>query len=473
MSECGFSPRIGWLWAIVLLLGLALTGCGLGDEVGRPSPSPLSAVLPTDTTPPLPDLAIQSVALVNVQPRDGACPAPEELIRLEVSIANLGDADASTFVVQADDARQVVSEGLAAGQALTLGFAILNPSPSIRVDVNSQVVESDERNNLFTGRLATPAPPPECLATPTPVVAYQNADLILEGHTASVLAVAFSPDGNLVASGSVDNSMRLWRVEQGQLLRTTQGHPFPILSMQFTPNGATLITGSMDGQIRLWQVSNGSLVRNVTAHAGWVKDVDISADGKIIVSGSDDFTVRLWRLPNLNAVETIDEGMTAVNSVALSPDGASLAFAEANGSVRLWKLNGGRLFTLKSVPIEATSVAFSPDGRLLASGYADGTLRIWQIGDGSLAQLLKGHPQAVTDLAFSPGGEWLVSASSDRTLRLWTFAEQTLQSIPAVIYSGHTGAVRCVDFSPLGDRIASGSDDGSVRVWSLPQPAAP
>jgi WD40 repeat protein len=473
MDDKGYHSRVATLVARLLLLGLLLTGCGLGNGIGQATETPVSAARPTDTVPLIPDLAIEAVALVNSEPPGGVCPSPEELVRLEVRIANRGKADARTFVVQVDESRQVVPEGLVAGGELSLQFPSQNLSPHVRVDVASQVIESDEHNNLFTGNLTLPEPPPECLTTPTPVVAYQDADSVLEGHTASVTAVAFSPDGNLVVSGSVDNTLRLWRADQSQLLRTMQGHPFPILSVKFTPNGATLVTGSMDGQIRLWQVSNGGLLRTLPAHAGWVNSLDVSSNGELIVSGSDDFTVRTWRLPTGRSLETIDEGMAVVNSVTFSPDGASLAWAEADGKVRLRKLSGGALHTLQSAAGVATSVAFSPDGSLLAAGFADGTIRTWLTSDFSPAQVLKAHALSTTDLAFSPDGAWLVSASEDRNLKLWKFADGLFQAIPSVIYSGHSQAVRCVDFSPRGNQIASGSDDGTLRVWSLPEPTAP
>jgi WD40 repeat protein len=473
MAHVDVVSRIVRWGAIWLIFSLAIAGCGLANGSGEPTTTPNAAARPTDTVLALPDLSIESVTLAAVEPPGEDCSNPVDWIRLHIRIINQGGADAQSFLVQADDIRQIVPGGLKAGAAIDLELMSQNITPYIRVDVASQVIENDEHNNQFTGLLATPELPVICQKTPTPVVAFQTADQVLEGHTASIASVAFSPDGNLVASGSIDNTLRLWRVDQAQLLRTTEGHPFPILSLKFTPNGANLITGSMDGKIRIWQVSNGSQLRTIDAHAGWVNGLDVSTDGRMIISGSDDFTVSLWRLPNGTPIETIDEGMTAVNSVAFSPDGSSLAFGEANGTVRVRRVSGEWLYTFKSTLIGATSVDFSPDGALLAATYEDGTIRIWQTSDGTLAQVWKAHPMAATGVSFSPDGNWLVTSSEDGTLRLWKYTDQAFHTVPSVIYSGHVGAVRCVDFSPRGDQIISGGDDHNLRLWSLPHQGDP
>ncbi len=461
---------IAMLLAVFLLAGLA--GCGLPPNQQK-TPTPAVTAVPTETSVYQPDLIILDVSLENNKASGDRCATPASSWRLQVVVANQGNAATDAFDVQVDKIQRRVPDGLAAGQKMALWFAIDNLSPQIEVDIANQVQEVDETNNRLAMQLDLPTLPAECLQTPTPVLTYQTPLATLEGHAGPVASVTFSPDGSLLASGSVDDTLRLWIVEQARLLRTMQGHSFPVRKVVFTPNGADLVTGSTDGRVRVWQVSNGLLTRTMSGHAGWITGLSISEDGRLLVSSAEDFTVRIWRLPGGTPVQTIDEGMSAVSDVTFSPQGNSIAWAEADGTVRLRALSGEWLHIFKDTQVAAISVAFSPSGGLLAASYADGMIRVWRVSDGSPVQTLKGHSQAINALAFSPDGRWLVSGSSDGTLRLWQFAEAEFLHLPVVIYTGHSEAVNSVDFSPQGTLIVSGSDDGTVRLWEAPRATNP
>jgi WD40 repeat protein len=263
--DAGVMARVSTrlLWRAVLLICLAsmLVGaCSISSPGLQPSPTAIFVQIPTDTRRLLPDLTIRGVTVLDDSPN--GCPSLSQTRRMIVQVENVGQAPAGQFVVKLNHDQQLVHGGLAAGQTLALSFPGYDSFPEIIVDSTSLVVESDETNNLYFRALDLPTPRPDCASTPTPEIALQKAEIVLEGHSAGVLSVAFSPDGKTIASGSVDDTLRLWSVSQNRLIRTMQGHPFPVGEIKFSPNGVNLFTGSSDGIIRVWQVSSGSMLRS-------------------------------------------------------------------------------------------------------------------------------------------------------------------------------------------------------------------
>ncbi|MGV9770452.1 protein kinase domain-containing protein [Streptosporangium sp. NPDC003464] len=206
----------------------------------------------------------------------------------------------------------------------------------------------------------------------------------LTGHTGGVSAVAFSPDGKILAAGSGDDTVRLWDVATNTSIgRPLTGHTDSVYSVAFSPDGKILAAGSGDKTVRLWDVATRTPIgRPLTGHTGGVSAVAFSPDGKILAAGSSDDTVRLWDVATRTPIGRPLTGHTGgVSAVAFSPDGKILATGSGDDTVRLWDVATrtpiGRPLTGHTDWV--VSVAFSPDGKILATGSNDGTVRLWQL----------------------------------------------------------------------------------------------
>ncbi len=292
----------------------------------------------------------------------------------------------------------------------------------------------------------------------------------LIGHTAKVLSVAFSPDSRILASGSDDRTVRLWDVARQQLLgKPLIGHTAKILSVAFSPDGRILASGSDDRTVRLWDIARQQpLGEPLAGHTDVVRSVAFSPDGQTLASGSYDHTVRLWDVANRQPIgEPLAGHISRVKSIVFSPDGQTLASGSSDLTVRLWNIASQQPIgkPLAGHASGVNSVAFSPDGQILASGSSDHTVRLWDVASQQpLGEPLVGHFAMVRSITFSPDGQTLASGSWDHTVRLW---EVTRRQPLGQSLAGHTDAVRSVVFSPDGQILASGSDDRTVRLWDV------
>ena len=279
----------------------------------------------------------------------------------------------------------------------------------------------------------------------------------LEGHDGSVFSLDFSSDGKLIASASTDKTIKLWK-RDGSLLKTLSGHTNQVYLVTFSSDGQLIASASADKTIKLWK-RDGSLLRTLSGHRDEVYAVAFSPDEKLIASASRDKTIKLWKLDG-TLLKTLSGHRHEVQAVTFSPDGKLIASASRDKTIKLWKLDGTLLKTLSGHEDEVRAVVFRPDGKLIASGSEDNTIKLWKL-DGTLLTTLRGHTNEIDSVSFNPKNPTIIaSGSGDNSIGLWKLDNSLLK-----IISGHTNKVRAVAFSPDGKLIASASDDNTIKLW--------
>jgi WD40 repeat protein len=246
-------------------------------------------------------------------------------------------------------------------------------------------------------------------------------------HRNCVTSLAFSSSGQeqLLASGHIDDTVRLWDVHTRECVAVLKGHTDSVESMAFSPDGRLLASASGDRTVRLWDVVERRAAQVLRDHTDWVYGVSFSPDGRQLASASDDRTVRLWSVPE-GVPGPVLQHAGAVYCVAFSPVVGSnmLASSSRDGIIRLWDVSKQQLLhELQGHSGFVESIAFAPDGSQLVSGSFDCTMLLWNVASGKLLKTMEGHSEYVFSVAFHPNGKQVASCSRDKTARIWTVCE--------------------------------------------------
>lgn len=296
----------------------------------------------------------------------------------------------------------------------------------------------------------------------------------LRGHNDWVSCVAFSPDGETLASAGPH--VKLWNPRTGELLSTLETENTSQNFIRYSSDGKILFSARGDGEV-VWHLGGDKRLTWLKNPTG-ATNIAVCPQGRALAVIMNSKDIDIWTFGEKDQPTLIEGGATEATalvfprSLEFSPNGKLLATGHAKGRIRIWDVASARLSTTIDAyepNCDVTCVAFTPDGRNLAAGAVCSErpqavdVTLWNVESGKLASKFTGNKDGVSDLAFSQDGRTIVSGGRDATVRVWDVESRT----PIATLRGHGDAVTAIAIS-RGGLIASGSGDRTVRVWKLP-----
>jgi serine/threonine protein kinase len=310
-----------------------------------------------------------------------------------------------------------------------------------------------------------PAPPRQKPQPPPPPPLKARGDLlhIYRQHSDAIRALAWSPDGDKLASAGEDRQVHVWQALSGKPIFTYQQHTRAVNALAWSPNSRYLASASNDYGVHIWQAASGKSLRCYQEHTHWVQALSWSSDGRLIASGDAAHQIHLWDAHSGQRNRLYQDHKEGILALAFSPDARLIASADQGGEIHLWEVASGVVrAVLKGHTRAVNALAFSPDSKQLASASSDRTVALWETTGGKQIATYTAHARMVNAVVWLPTGKLIASASKDQTVQLWDCStRQTLFT-----YRGHTSGVSALACSPDGSYLASASGDAPViHVW--------
>lgn len=295
----------------------------------------------------------------------------------------------------------------------------------------------------------------------------------LPGHLGEVIHTRFSPDGKQIATIALDPAVRIWDSETGELLQTLRNHTNNVMSARWSPDGKQFATAGFDTHVTLWDPESWQVLDSFPTHKQDMQDVNFSPDGKRLITASSDRTAKIWDLAPAHELRSL--ALPLPYRFALSPDQTRAVISELDGTISVWDMASGE--SILSIPpandrpYADFMVAFSPDGNRVAAQRSDYTIGIWDIPTGKQIASFTGVPSSPVLFDFSPDGKRFaapVVPGSGETVapdlyRVNVWDIETGEVLKTFKREGIIGA----KFTPDGNRLATTTWSGILELWDL------
>jgi serine/threonine protein kinase len=280
-------------------------------------------------------------------------------------------------------------------------------------------------------------------------------------NTDAVWAVTFSPDGQTIASGSQDTTLKLWDIKTRKETKSLVGDFSPIYAVDFNSDGTEISSGSGLWRILEWNLTTGKEYPPLE-HLATIWSIDVSPDNQKIASASADKTVKIWDRQTGTILQNLTDHQDQVYAVVFSPDGQLLVTASQDKTIKIWRVETGELLNTLTGHLEGVrSLAISADGKIIVSGSLDDTVKVWNLETGALIHTLTGHSNDVLSVTISPDNNIIASGGRDQTIKLWNLKTGELLNT----LTGHEDEIYSIKFSSDGNSLVSGSKDKTIKLW--------